>query len=143
MTRISSASLSIYSDTHKASDVSAIMGLEPSTLWEKGDRRIDTKREREYKPRTQSGWHFDADSSLNDPADDSGFAALRVLLTDLANKSAALGSLRPHYRTVIRWIGETGTTQGNFAMDADLIVAMGALGCEFWGTIIEDDPDEA
>ena len=140
--RFSRATLSIYSDTHPASEVTAILGLTPTKTWEKDDRRFGLSG-REYPAHTQSGWSYDPDDSQQDPADDSGFASLRLLVADLRDKRDAIASLRPRYQTVIRWSGDSGSTQGNFVVTADLIVDLGLLGCEFWGTLYGDMEAEA
>ncbi len=135
--RFSRATLSVFSETHRAADVGGVLGLEAELSVEKGERRTG-RNGLEYRPHQQSGWHYSPDYSRLDPDDDSGFAALRLLLDDLHGKADLVASLRPRYLTAIRWSGDTGSTQGNFTMSADLLVDLGALGCEFWGTVWDD-----
>lgn len=80
-------------------------------------------------------WLLDADSALNDPHDDSGFAAVRVLLASIGDRAERFAALYPHYRASILWTGDTGSGQGGFSMPADLVSAIGRLGCDFDGTV--------
>ena len=140
MPRFSAATLSIQSDTDLASAVEAILGLAPDSIHEKGDVRTD-RRGRELSPYKYSVWSYSPPKESIDPADDSGFAALRALVKDIRGCADGLAKLRPRYLTAIRWSGEV-SAQGNFVIDANLMVDLGLLGCEFWGTAHQEfDPD--
>ena len=137
MSSYNNASLAVYSESAPASEVTDVLGLSPATIHEKGDRRRGNDG-REYAPFSTSVWIYRADESLIDPDDDSGFAALRALVAVLHDRAGALASLRLEYQTVIWWSGNV-SPQGNFVIDADLIVDLGLLGCEFYGTAYPED----
>jgi len=138
MTRMSIASLGIYSATHRAEDVTAILGLEPTKMHERGDIRVGKTR-RKFAPYRTSAWVFDAGKDkTNDPNDDSGFAAVTVLLDAIGDRGDALAQLRPHYTTAIRWTGEV-SPQGNFVIDGELMTRLGRLGCHFYGSAFNED----
>lgn len=132
MKRWNRATLSLYSDTALASRVSAELGLTPSSMHEKGDRRLSTSG-REYPPYPASAWHFHADPSKFDPEDVSSVSSLHALVDEVRGCADALARLRPEYRTVIRWSAEV-SLQGNFVIPSHLMIDLGLLGCEFYGT---------
>ncbi len=140
MARWSKATLSIYSDTGTSAHVTEVLGLVPESSNEKGDRRI--RKTREYAPYAQSTWHYEHDESLTEDDDETGFAALRALVADIRHLSDALATLRPEYKTVIRWSGEV-SVQGNFVIESELLADLGALGCELFGTAYTESDSEA
>lgn len=132
--------MSLYSDTHPAAAVSAVLGLEPTKLHEIGDENRSPKTGRLYGHYKNSAWNYDIPSQTP-PTD--GFTALRELLAnlgDLTALGAALATLRPHYRTVIRWTG-TVSPQGNFVLEASVIADLAALGCDLYGSAHYEDDD--
>lgn len=131
MGRWSKATLSIYSDTGMSAHVTDVLGLIPKSANEKGDRR--TRKTREYSPHKQSGWHYESATSNIEADDTTGFAALRALVNDIRHLSDPLATLRPEYKTIIRWSGEV-SVQGNFEIEAELLADLGALGCNLYGT---------
>lgn len=137
----SAATLALYSDTHPAAAVSAVLGLEPSKLHESGGENRGQKTGRLYGHYTSSAWLYDV-AQTTAPTD--GFTALRELLAnlgDLTALGAALATLRPHYRTVIRCSG-TVSSQGNFELEASVIADLALLGCDLYGSAhYEDDGD--
>jgi hypothetical protein len=137
MNRWNRATLSIYSDAGLASRVSAELGLIPSSLHEKGDRRLSTSG-REYSPYSASAWHFDPEPSTFDPEDVSSTSSLQALVNQVRGCADALARLRPEYRTVIRWSAEV-SFQGNFVIPSHLMIDLGLLGCEFYGSTYAGD----
>jgi hypothetical protein len=148
------ASLCIYSDTHLASAVSDVLGLTPDTVGEVGDPKAPVRFDAEgvaqrqyfYK---QATWILDvsADDARDSAADDdtAGLQSILVLAERLAGKELALASLRPHYETIIRWYGVSGSSQGGFVMPIGLIERLAKLGCNLFGNLysyVEDDGDD-
>jgi hypothetical protein len=141
MPRYNISSLALYSESGGHERVTEVLGLEPKRTRNKGDRKTG-KDGRQYSPVRHSVWIYDPPESEVDPNDDSGFATLRALVNAVRDRADALASLRPEYRTVIWWSGEV-SPQGNFAIDADIVVGLGLLGCEFYGSVsLEEIPDE-
>lgn len=137
----SAATLAVYSDTHPAAAVSAVLGIEPARMFEIGDENRSPKTGRLYGFRKHSAWLYSS-ADAHEGAD--GFTALRELLAnlgDLAALGAALATLRPHYRTVVRWSG-TVSAQGNFELEASVIADLAQLGCDLYGTAHHEDLDE-
>ena len=141
MARHNSSTLALYSETGAPEKVTDVLGLEPHETRNKGDRRTG-RNGRKYSPVPHSVWLFHAPESDAFPDDDSGFSTLRALVDAVGDRADALATLRPEYRTVIWWRGEV-SSQGNFAMDSDIISGLGLLGCEFYGSVLlEEDSDE-
>ncbi len=140
MARWSKATLAIYSDTGTAARVTDVLGLVPHSAHEKGERRI--KKTGEYPPYKKSTWIYEPDESAIQKHDLTGFAALRALVADIRHLAEALGSLRPEYDTQIRWSGEV-SVQGNFEIEAELLAALGVLGCTFVGTAHTEFDEDA
>jgi hypothetical protein len=139
LVRYSHASLCIFSNTGTAEHVTEVLGLVPKESHEKGERRLG-REGREYAPHASSMWVYGPDPSRV-VDDDSGVAALRALLDDVKGIVGSLATLRPDYRTIIRWSGEV-SLQGNFVIDSGMIVALGELGCEFFGTAYPEEGEE-
>lgn len=137
MTAFSRSTLSIYSETHPASAISAVLGLEPSALHERGDRRIG-RNGREYGPYATSSWHYDLNNPV-DVDDATGTCSLRALVEAISDRADALSSLRPNYTTAIRWSADVRSDQGNFEIPGDLMIALGLLGCDLYGTVYPDE----
>jgi len=134
------ATLALYSETHPAAPISAALGLVPTKMHEIGDANQSPKTGRIYGYYKHSAWIYDLGTHAAAP-DDDGFSALRALLAHLPDIGGALAELRPHYRTVIRWSG-TVSSQGNFTIEAELIAALAALGCDLYGSAYDEDEDE-
>jgi hypothetical protein len=139
-------SLSIYSETGTAADVTAALEIEPTRAEERGTqsrRNLDLPGLKPlYRVRPDSYWAFDADEALIDPADQTGFGSLRVLMNVFREKAEILAQLRPEYDTVILWSGFSDSWQGGFVLPADLLVDLGHLGCHLYGTAYLEEPDE-
>lgn len=112
----------------------------PTKTHEIGDANQSAKTARIYGHFKHSAWVLDVETPPTSPEDD-GFTALRALLEQLPDIGGALAELRPRYRTVIRWSG-TVSGQGNFAMEAELIAALAALGCDLYGTAYPEDDED-
>lgn len=139
----SRASLSISSETVTAAEVTAALGVSPTRV-----------SERAGATRTRSHWTLEVtvDSSVPgraDPDDDGGFEAVARLVGLLRGRADALAALRPACATVIRWSGDSDSTQGGFVIPAALIADLAALGCDLSGTAYlaetdarDDDADD-
>lgn len=123
------ASLSIYSETHPASAVSAVLGLEPSLTFEKGDPAG------RGRVRPTSGWVLQA------PHDDAGDSQLEVLVRLLRGTGPALAALREHYDTQIGWSGFSDDWQAGFHFPAETLAELGALGCGLFGRVVLEERD--
>jgi heme-degrading monooxygenase HmoA len=126
----SKASLSVISETHAAADVTAVLGLEPTTTAEIGDRKSLSGLPRKY-----SLWVLDAPSERGDSD------PLESLADLLRGKAPALETLRENYTTEIVYGGFSDSSQGSFVFSANLMAELGALGCDFLGTAYLDEPD--
>jgi len=131
------ASLSIKSLTNSASDVTAVLGLEPTASAEIGDPVGRVRTGADGKPsmreRTHSIWALDAEHIDSD--DRSGFAGVRSLVALLESRKSALKKLHDRYFMEIRWSGFSDSPQGGFLLPSDLLVALGSLGLDFHGTV--------
>lgn len=141
MPRWNRSSLALYSEFGGYERVTEVLGLQPTRTRNKGDRKTG-KDGRQYRPSPESVWIYEPSEADVDPHDESGFSTLRALVNSVRDRADALASLRPEYRTVIWWSGEV-SPQGNFAMDADIVIGLGLLGCEFYGSVsLEEIADE-
>lgn len=128
----SKASLSIISETHAAADVSAVLGLEPTTTAEIGDRKALSGLPRKY-----SLWVLDAPA----PAGRDDLDPIEALAQLLRGKASALETLRENYTTEIVYGGFSDSSQGSFVFPASVMADLGALGCDLLGTAYLDEPE--
>lgn len=128
----SKASLSVISETHAAADVSAVLGLEPTTTAEIGDRKSLSGLPRKY-----SLWVLDAPT----PAGRDDLDPIGALAELLRDKAPALETLREHYTTEIVYGGFSDSGQGSFVFPAKVMADLGALGCDLLGTAYLDEPE--
>ena len=143
----SRSSLSIYSDARTAVEMTRVLGIDPHYSNEIGDPTSAALAGRVLKPKymtyQRAHWSFDADESLIDPEDETGFASLRVLVDVFRPRAAALATLRADCETIIWWSGDSDSEQGGFVIPADLLSDLAALGCDLYGTAyLEQDDDD-
>lgn len=117
----SRATLSVYSETVTAAEVTAALGIEPTR---------SSERAGSTKPRS----HWTLDVAEVDPDDAGGFEAVARLVGLLRDRADALAALRPACETIIWWSGDSDGTQGGFVIPAALLVDLAALGCDLYGT---------
>ena len=130
------ASLSLFSETHPASAVTAVLGLTPTLTYEKGDATV------RGRVRKTSGWILDAPPA-DDPADDSNsYSRLESLARMLRGKAPALARLREDYDTYIGYGGFSDSDQGGFYFPAETMAELGALGCTWMGEVYLEEPDD-
>lgn len=130
------ASLVLHSETRPASEVSAVLGLEPTRSFEKGDAMP------RGRVRRTSGWILDAPES-EDPADDANsYSRLESLARVLHGTGPALELLREHWDTSISYGGFSDSGQGGFFFPAETMAQLGALGCSWTGTVYLEEPDD-
>ncbi len=131
------ASLSIKSLTRRASDVTAVLGLTPTAIAERGDPVGKLRTGADGKPsmreRSSSIWVLDAADSQTD--DGTGLSSVHYLADALEAKREALATLRGDYFIEIRWSGFSDSQQGGFLIPAELMATLGSLGCDFHGTV--------
>lgn len=136
------ASLSIKSLTHTAAAVTEILGIEPTGSGELGEpfgrERTDRDGGIRRRERTHSSWVLDAPDP--DPDDNSGFSSVENLVAILQDKTDAVRRLRENYFIEIWWNGFSDSTQAGFLLPAELLMALGTLGCDFHGTVYLDEP---
>lgn len=140
------ASLSIKSLTHRAAEVTGVLGIEPTAIAERGDPVGRLRTGADGKPsmreRTHSIWALDAPDA--DPDDGTGLSGVYSLVSTLEERRDALASLREDYFIEIRWSGFSDRPQGGFLIPSELLAALGALGCDFHGTVyLQAAPAEA
>lgn len=149
------ASLSIKSLTHPASAVTTVLGLQPTSSAERGDPvgRLRTGADGKPSMRERASSIWVLDSTEADPDDTSGFSSVRSLVAALESKREALASLQENYFIEVNWNGFSDRPQAGFLIPADLLAALGSLGCDFHGTVYLhtdepapdslDEPDES
>jgi hypothetical protein len=137
------STLSVYSHERTVSEISAALGLEPSSSADVGDPTRAAVAGRalapEYMIHQRAQWSFDVGASTLDVRDDQGVASLRALVDVFRQRANALQSLRPECETVIWWSGSSDSTQGTFVIPPDLLADLALLGCEFRGTAYLND----
>jgi heme-degrading monooxygenase HmoA len=126
------ASLAIHSETHPAADVSAVLGLEPSRSYERGDRFG------RGLVRASSGWILDAPPADAGSAEDS---RLDVLVRMLRGAAPALARLRADYDTEIGYTGFADSEHGSFAFSAETVARLAELGCGLTGSVYLEEPE--
>ena len=141
------SSLSISSETRTVAEISGVLGIAPHDSADIGEPTRAALSGRTLTARHmlhhRTYWSFDADTSLVDPADDTGFSSLRLLAGVFRGKASALRSLRPECETVIWWSGDSDNSQGTFVIPVDLLGVLAVLGCELRGTtFLSDDQAE-
>lgn len=146
MIRGNRASFSVYSDTKTVGEISAMLGLEPSSSGEKGDLTPAGRAGRDLAPERlryeRADWSL---TVVNKPSDEdqTGFSSLRALMARLQPSSQVLAELRQGGETTLSWSGDSDSTQGGFVLEADLISYLAQLGCDVFGTaFLTDDDDE-
>jgi len=139
------ATLDIQSTTHSAAAVTTLLGLEPTLMAERGERRFHTgtgvqgadrshSRRLERRSLATSLWSYattptDAESSV-DPLE-----SLIELVAVFREKTAGLEALRVNYTTRLWCTGFSNTSRGGFIMASELMGDIGALGCDFFCTV--------
>lgn len=142
MVIVGKASLSIKSLTHSAAAVTQILGIEPTGIGELGEpfgrERTGADGAPRRRERTHSTWVLEAPDP--DPDDSTGFASVESLVSILQARTEALARLRANYYIEIWWNGYSDSTQAGFLLPAELLMALGTLGCDFHGTVYLDEP---
>jgi hypothetical protein len=138
------ASLTVYSDVRSAADVTTELQMAPTYIGEIGEPHGPQRFEADGTAATQffyksATWNLtiSADEARDSAADDdtAGFASLQVLVDRLSDRKSVLASLRAaDYRTIISWYGTSGSRQGGFVMPASLMLSLGELGCDLYGS---------
>lgn len=133
------ATLIVYSATQPAAAVTEALGVEPTSSREKGNRMATgglISAAASGSRFRESLWQYSVvvqvDSWEQDPA---GTASLRQLLEVFAGKGPQFATLRPQYETHISWSGHSGSTQGGFVIEPELLTALAELGCRFFGDV--------
>ncbi len=143
----SRSSISIYSDSRSAVEMTKALEIQPHHSNELGDPTRSALAGRVLKPEymtyQRARWSFDADQSLIDPEDETGFGSLRVLVNVFRPRAAALASLRADCETIIWWSGDSDSSQGGFVIPADLLADLAILGCDLYGTAYLDEDGDA
>jgi hypothetical protein len=147
MIRGNRASFSVYSDTKTVSEISVMLGLEPTRFGDKGDLTPAGRAGRDLAPERlryqQTHWSLAVE---NEPSqgDQTEFSSLRELMARLQPSPQALAELRQGGETRLWWSGDSDSTQGGFVLEADLISYLAKLGCDVFGTayLTEDDHDD-
>jgi Domain of unknown function (DUF4279) len=135
-----SASLLIYSETQLAAAVSDVLGVQPTSIHEKGDRippqQLVINAAGSATRFRESVWCYTVRvEAVQWDRDPTGTASLRALLDVFGSKVRELESLRAHYETHISWSGHSTSELGGFVIEPELLRALGELGCRFFGDI--------
>lgn len=139
----SSASLVITSTNLTAEQITQSLGIEPSVSRNIGDPRgalrpdasgmVVQRKEHETYWRLDSGAGRAADS----------FSSLVAVVKLLRDKGDRLASLSPMCTTVNVWSGFSDSEQGGFVLPAQLLLDLGALGCDLLGTAYLEPPEDS
>jgi Domain of unknown function (DUF4279) len=134
----SRSTLSVYSTTRTAAEITRILGVEPTDAHDIGDPTRAALSGRRTTPKAmthqQTGWSFDADPAGIDPEDRTGFASMRLIVERFRDRADALAELRSDCDTRIWWSGDSNSSQGGFVIPADLLADLALLGCDLFGT---------
>ena len=136
------ASLVISSKTRRLEDITALLGIEPTSYWELGDPHTWQMRDKppESHPRRSSIWALHIhDVEFDHPEDETGLASLRRLADLLKGKGPILESLRPELDPTILWTGDSDSTQGGFYVPIDLVRDLSDLGCDIMMTVNNEE----
>ncbi|MDR6867946.1 hypothetical protein J2Y69_002554 [Microbacterium resistens] len=135
------ATLSIYSDHLTAAQITDVLGIPPTRTHERGDPTYAARSGRPHLAKhltyPQAQWH------LNSPVAEGfgAFGSLRALLDSVKPQATRIRDLRPSCETIIWWHGSSDSSQGGFAMPANVISDLAAIGCDLYGTtyLAEED----
>lgn len=134
----SSASLVITSTTLTVEQITQRLGIHPSASRNTDDShgapRPDASEVVVQRTARETYWRLDSGAGR---AADS-FSSLVALVDLLHDKRDRLASLRPICTTVIIWGGFSDSEQGGFVFPTQLLVDLGALGCDLLGTAYLD-----
>ncbi len=136
------ASLSIKSLDAPAARVTEILGIEPTNCGEKGElfgrARANAAGKMVRRKRSYSSWVLDAPAP--DPDDVTGFSSVENLVAILQEKAHLLEQLKDNYYIEIWWSGFSDSMQAGFLLPSEMLTALGALGCDFHGTVYLEEP---
>ncbi|WP_375387936.1 DUF4279 domain-containing protein [uncultured Amnibacterium sp.] len=144
------ATLAVHCRDESAAAVSAILGIEPTRMWEQGDlfRNIRTGLPNAEGRRRQAGaWLYRVEFAGGpDREDQTGCGALTELLRVFADRVEDIRSLQDRYDVIVRWSGDSDSWQGGFVFPARVLTGLAALGCALHGDAYltgteEDDED--
>jgi len=120
------------------SEISAMLGIEPTHWGDKGDLTPAGRSGRDVAPERlryqQTYWSHTVDDEAAGDEDATGFSALRVLIAKLEPNASLVSRLRDSGDTRIWWSGGSDSVQGGFVLQADLISSLAALECDVYGT---------
>jgi heme-degrading monooxygenase HmoA len=148
------ASLRLFSETHRAADVTAVLGLEPTRSAERGDPKGRARRDASgalvpHLVHRTSLWQLDAPEMPEmlqkvEGAEEPGghaFEAVERLVELLRGRATQLAQLRENYEMDIVYGGFSDSWQGGFVVPAPLLVELGELGCDLLGSVSLLEPD--
>lgn len=132
MIRENSAALIVSSATAPIEDVSARLGIEPTSLEFIGD---ETRNSRVVPPGSplrfekRSRWVFAVE---HDPADKTGFGSVTRLLDALAGRESQVAALGEDFDVRIVWTGFSDSATGGFVIPAEVFPRLTLLGCDIY-----------
>jgi heme-degrading monooxygenase HmoA len=142
------ASLRLFSETHRAEDVTAVLGPEPTKTAERGDRKASARRDASGALITPllhrtSLWQLDAPDVPEGVEEASGhaFESVERLVELVRDRAGQLAKLREHYDIDIVYGAFSDSWQGGFVIPAPLLVDLGALGADLLGSVYLEEPD--
>jgi hypothetical protein len=148
MIRRNLASLSISSERRTVAEITERIGVYPSRFADTGQLTRQGVNDRrnvppEYRTYSRTHWSLDADESLMDPDDETGFSAVRVLMDAVRDSAAAIAEMAAtDSEVVVVWSGYSDSFQGGFVIPPDLVRDLAAIGAELYGTAYLDDDEE-
>jgi hypothetical protein len=125
------AALIVSSTSRPVQEVSARLGLNPSSSHEMG---AETHNSRRVPPGSaprferDSRWVFAVDD--DDPEDKTGFGSIRKLLAAVAGREDAVRALHADFEVWIQWIGYSDSESGGFVIPDDVLPGLARLECD-------------
>jgi len=138
MIRGNRASFTVHSDSMTVSEISVMLGLEPTRSGDKGDLTPAGRSGRDVAPERlryqQTYWSLTVVDDEPPEDDQTGLSALRALAAKLEPNVHLMSRMRDDGDTRIWWSGDSDSVQGGFVLEADLIRSLAALNCDVYGT---------
>jgi len=128
--RENSAALIVSSTERTVEDVSAHLGLNPTSSHEMGEETLNSRKVPPGSvPRFEkdSRWVFGVDDDGAD--DETGFGSVRQLLAALEGREDAVRALHGDFDVWIQWTGFSDSDQGGFVIPSDVLPGLARLGC--------------
>ncbi|MFB2580939.1 DUF4279 domain-containing protein [Herbiconiux sp. P15] len=126
------ATFSVRSTETAPEQITAVLGVEPTTVVLAGTERPSGGLYRNNQ------WAVDGAWSVNTKADHTGTGALRELLVLLRPAAGKVQALPEECDARIWWSADSDSTQGGFVLPVDLSQAIAEFGVDVYATVYLD-----